>query len=266
MAATVVSPPEPGSEHEAQAGPLDVATGPRELNGSAADAEPPAIKTEPTSDADDDAEKDQINVKKGPTMCGVCETTVSKYKCPRCYLPYCSVACNKIHQANHPPDTKPKPEPAQAPEKAPAASLPAKPSAPSNPFSALDNSDMLTWLFRKYPDLPQQLLDIHAETQPPPEDPSKHIPASLMQGVAPPRRNNWTRDQGIKKGKAALRKARQLPGKEGEGVREYCTLIRMLLNEEEADDGGATATLQRQFAQQDADIIRELMEEEKGRR
>lgn len=178
----------------------------------------------------------------------------------------CSVACNKIHQANHPPDTKPKPEPAQAQEKAPAVSLLAKPSAPSNPFSALDNSDKLTWLFRKYPDLPQQLLDIHAETQPPPEDPSKHIPASLMQGVAPPRRNNWTRDQGIKKGKAALRKARQLPGKEGEGVREYCTLIRMLLNEEEADDGGATATLQRQFAQQDADIIRQLMEEEKGRR
>jgi len=40
----------------------------------------------------------------------------------------------------------------------------------------------------------------------------------------------------------------------------------MLLNEEEADDGGATATPQRQFAQQDADIIRQLMEEEKGRR
>ena len=24
---------------------------------------------------------------KGPTMCGVCKTTASKYKCSRCYLP-----------------------------------------------------------------------------------------------------------------------------------------------------------------------------------
>ncbi|UNI20208.1 hypothetical protein JDV02_006318 [Purpureocillium takamizusanense] len=262
-AAASPPPPEPGSDHEAQRGPSDIATEAKELNGNAAIAE---IKTEQTIDVDNNGEQEKATVKKSPAMCGICETIVSKYKCPRCYLPYCSVACNKIHQDNHPPDTKPKLEPAQAPEQAPATSLPAKPSGPPNPFSALDNSDKLTWLFRKYPDLPQQLLDIHAETQPPPEDPSKQIPASLMQGVANPRRNNWTRDQGIKKGKAALRKARQLPGKAGEAVREYCTLIKMLLNEDEADDGGATATLQRQFAQQDAELIRQLMEEEKGRR
>ncbi|KAJ6439623.1 zinc finger domain-containing protein [Purpureocillium lavendulum] len=260
-----------GSEHERPPGRSDDALKDMELGGNVSKPETskpetPAIKTEPTSDtgpadADEDQGEDETPPKKGPAMCGVCKTTASKYKCSRCYLPYCSVACNKAHQANHPPDLKPKSEPDDEP---PSASLPAKPSGPLNPFSALDNSDKLAWLFRKYPNLPQQLLDIHAETQPPPEDPSKHIPASLLQGVAAPRRNNWTRDQGIKKGKSALRKARQQPGKDGEGVREYCTLIRMLVNDGEANDG-ATATLQQQFAQEDADIIRQLMEEERDR-
>ena len=145
----------------------------------------------------------------------------------------------------------------------PPSDSPVKQTGPANPFRALDNSEKLAWLFRKYPDLPQQLLDIHAATQPPPEDPSKQIPASLMRGA--PRRSNWSRDKGISRGKAALRRARQLPGEAGEGVREYCTLIKLLLDEEESDDG-TRAILQQKFAQEDATMIRQLIEEEKGRR
>lgn len=35
----------------------------------------------------DDGETSAPAPPKGPTMCGVCETTASKYKCSRCYLP-----------------------------------------------------------------------------------------------------------------------------------------------------------------------------------
>ena len=172
-------------------------------------------------------------------------------------LSSCSIACNKVHVENHPPDAMPEPVPE------PPSEPPVKRARPANPFHALDNSEKLAWLFRKYPNLQQQLLDIHAATQPPPEDPSKQIPASLMRGV--PRRSNFTRDKGISRGKAALRRARQLPGEAGEGVREYCTLIKILLNEEDSDDG-TRAVLQQKFAQEDADVVRQLMDEEKGRR
>lgn len=180
------------------------------------------------------------------------------------------MACSKAHLANHPPDDeKPKPKPPDDELRAAAlsAGLPARPAAPPSPFAALENSDKLAWLFRKYPNLPQQLLDIHAETQPPPpEDASKHIPASLRHG--PVKRAGWTRDKGINKGKAALRNARELPGEQGEAVREYCTLVTMLLGE--ADDAALApadaprAVLEAQHAQQDAQIIRQLMEEERG--
>merc|ERR1712226_260280 len=33
-----------------------------------------------------------------PRRCRVCKLTVSKYKCPQCFTPYCSVACNKTHK------------------------------------------------------------------------------------------------------------------------------------------------------------------------
>ncbi|KAM4060027.1 HIT zinc finger domain-containing protein [Hirsutella rhossiliensis] len=222
------------------ASPLAAATG-EELQYTAPEAEPIIPDTK----------------QKGPTACGVCEAAAWRYKCSRCYLPYCSVACNKAHQENHPPDPKPEPVPE------PPSERPAKPTGPANPFQALDNSETLAWLFRKYPNLPQQLLDIHSATQPPPEDPSKQIPASLMQGISS--RSNWSQEKGISRGKAALRRARQLPGEAGEAVREYCTLISLLLSEEEAKDS-SRAMLQQQFAQQDADMIRQLMEAETSRR
>lgn len=84
-----------------------------------------------------------------------------------------------------------------------------------------------------------------------------------MQGISS--RSNWSQEKGISRGKAALRRARQLPGEAGEAVREYCTLISLLLSEEDAKDS-ARAMLQQRFAQHDADMIRQLMEEEKSRR
>ncbi|PHH92894.1 hypothetical protein CDD83_4037 [Cordyceps sp. RAO-2017] len=231
--------------------------------------EPPATTTDgskvdegavppPGAEVDDGGDAPKA---KGPTVCGVCEAVASKYKCSRCYLPYCSIACNKLHQKDHPPD-----QPAGRTTEAPPDPPPEAPTGrplPSNPFQVLDNSDKLAWLFRKYPNLPQQLLDIYSATEPPAEDPGKRIPASLQRGA--PRRGTWSADKGLARGKAALRRARQLPGEAGEAVREYCTLILLLLGEDESGQDGAGAALRQQFAQQDVDVIRQLMEEEKGR-
>ncbi|PHH66637.1 hypothetical protein CDD81_6474 [Ophiocordyceps australis] len=194
----------------------------------------------------------------GPVICGVCNINSFKYKCSRCYLPYCSVACNKTHQENHPPDIKLEPRP---PPK-PACDLISKTTRRDNPFQVLDDSEKLSWLFRKYPNLPQQLLDIHAASQPPPQDPSRQIPDSLNNGRST--RPQWSRDKGIQRGKAALRKARNRPGQEGEAIREYCTLISMLLNDDKEEE--SRLLLQQQVKQDDAQLIRQLMEEEQSHR
>ncbi|CAH9050947.1 unnamed protein product [Cuscuta epithymum] len=34
----------------------------------------------------------------GPRKCGVCHESQSKYKCPNCVIPYCSLSCFKKHK------------------------------------------------------------------------------------------------------------------------------------------------------------------------
>ncbi|KAJ3484958.1 hypothetical protein NLG97_g6929 [Lecanicillium saksenae] len=181
----------------------------------------------------------------------------------------CSVACNKTHRENHPPDPEPKPEPPQAaaPPTAPTEAAKAATNASEdtrNPFRALDfASDKLQMLFTKYPGLPRQLMDIHAAMQPPSEaDQNNGIPASLLKGL-PSKKDAWNHDIGIKNGKEALRKARKAHGAPGEGVREYCELIRYLMNGQAGAE--ASALLQKQAATQDSELIERLMTEEKRR-
>ncbi|PQK17023.1 hypothetical protein BB8028_0007g02220 [Beauveria bassiana] len=199
------------------------------------------------------------------SLCGVCQKEPPKYKCPRCYLPYCSVTCNKVHRETHPPD--PEPTPAETPQAATtttvAAAVPTKANDRSNPFGALDSaSDKLQMLFSKYPGLPQQLADIYAAMQPPTESTQNDggIPASLLRGL-PSKKESWNHDVGIKKGKEALRKARKAGGVSGEGVEEYCELIMHLMN----GQADASALLQRQAATEDSELIERLMHEESKR-
>ncbi|KAM5355600.1 hypothetical protein ACJ41O_002246 [Fusarium nematophilum] len=194
-----------------------------------------------------------------PSLCGVCNANPPKYKCPRCYLPYCSVACNKTHRENHPPDPEPKPQPEQPLPSGSQTRLP-QPYDPSNPFRALESSDKLRLLFQKYPNLPYQLLQIHEATLPPPES-KPAIPASLLKGL-PPKKEAWNHDIGIKNGKEALRKARRAGGEEGDAVREYSELILHLMNTDgaEADVGDF---LRGQLAQEDTKLIERLMAQEK---
>ncbi|KAI9158382.1 Zinc finger HIT domain-containing protein [Paramyrothecium foliicola] len=196
------------------------------------------------------------------SLCGVCHLNPPKYKCPRCYLPYCSVACNRIHRENHPPD----PEPAIRPTvpSTPPTDTPTQQSRvpdPNNPFRALDTSQKLKYLFQKYPNLPDQLLKIHAATLPPSDaGPDSRLPASLMKGIT--RNNKWNHDVGLRNGKDALRKARKADGEEGKAIREYSELILHLLNDEQ-ESQDATAILQQQAATDDVRLIERLMAEEK---
>ncbi|KAL7809870.1 hypothetical protein V8C44DRAFT_350375 [Trichoderma aethiopicum] len=211
--------------------------------------------------------------KANANLCGVCGSNPGKYKCSRCRLPYCSVPCSKAHQQNHPPDA-PKEEPkptSQSSSEPPAASTNAPPQAdidPTNPFSVLATSDKLQLLFKKYPNLPNLLLEIHAATQPPSDGPdaaARAIPASLREGLpVNTGRNAWNHDIGIKNGKAALRRARKADGEDGEAIREYTELIVHIMNETE-DKNSATAYVQRQLAEQDTALIERLLAEERRR-
>ncbi|KAL6861049.1 hypothetical protein J3F83DRAFT_230496 [Trichoderma novae-zelandiae] len=212
--------------------------------------------------------------KPSAVLCGVCGSNPGKYKCSRCRLPYCSVPCSKAHQQNHPPDA-PKDEPRptdQSSSEPPAASanvsLQGGAIDPANPFSVLATSDKLQLLFKKYPNLPNQLLEIHAATQPPSDGPdaaARAIPASLREGLpVNTGRNAWNHDIGIKNGKAALRRARKADGKDGEAIREYTELILHIMNETE-DKNSTAAYVQRQIAEQDTALIERLLAEERRR-
>lgn len=172
----------------------------------------------------------------------------------------CSVACNKLHKENHPPDEPKPPFKPEMPGPSNNDTTSSHSYDPSNPFRALDTSDQLQHLFRKYPNLAEQLLAIYAATQPPEEAPDKRIPASLMQGVA--KKDNWNRDIGIKNGKEALRKARRDEGKAGDAIREYSELILHLINTQD-EKGSAATILREQMEQEDSKLIEQLMAQER---
>lgn len=173
----------------------------------------------------------------------------------------CSVACNKQHRENHPPDPEPKPEPENIPN--PENNTVNQSTDPGNPFRALETSDRLRLLFRKYPGLPDQLLQIHAATLPPREAASQPsgIPASLLKGL-PPKKETWNHDIGIQNGKEALRKARRAIGEQGDAIREYSELILHLINAQDSESDVADL-LRQQLAQEDSKLIERLMTEEK---
>ncbi|KAF5678514.1 zinc finger domain-containing protein [Fusarium circinatum] len=231
---------------------------PREINDLPTQ-HPEDIAATPTTQAEA-KDGDNAITKPDPSLCGVCEVNPPKYKCPRCRLPYCSVACNKIHRENHPPDPEPAPAaPQSALSESQATSLPQRPD-PSNPFQALESSEKLRLLFRKYPGLPDQLRKIDAATLPPPEAKSA-IPASLLKGL-PPKQEAWNHDIGIQNGKEALRKARRADGEQGDAIREYSELILHLMNTENARTD-VDNIIRQKMAREDTKLIERLMAQEK---
>ncbi|KAF8863571.1 hypothetical protein BDZ45DRAFT_583713 [Acephala macrosclerotiorum] len=191
-------------------------------------------------------------------LCAVCNENEGKYKCSRCYLPYCSVACSKQHKINHPPD-EPKPEPESKPSPATeindhgrAGTIAGK--AFKGPFAALDDSPDLRLLFKLYPNLPKLLDSIHTATLPSIDEyTTSGLPTRARKGNEQP----WNSDRGLQKGVEALKKARNSDGKDGEGLREYSRLILQILAGEE----GMTTEqiIQKELAEENARIIEQLL-------
>ncbi|CAK7235267.1 hypothetical protein SCUCBS95973_009212 [Sporothrix curviconia] len=199
------------------------------------------------------------------TMCGICQTEPSKYKCSRCSLAYCSVPCSRIHRDNHPPDApadeKKKPAPPPLP-----SSLPSKPVPPPHPFHVLDDAPELQRLFARYPTLPARLRSIYEATQPPKAAGSNgsnggsdsrqpwKLPHHNVRGGGGrggrggsnnvvPFNKPWTKEMGLKQGQKALRRARVDPGEDGDAVRAYCeTVTYLLARDAEGGNRGSNKT------------------------
>lgn len=166
----------------------------------------------------------------------------------------CSVACNKTHKENHPPD----PPPSETPKPTSSSESSEKPKPdPSNPFGVLETSDKLQILFQKYPRLPDQLIKIHDATRPPSSATTPFNPSESRRLE----KAMWDRATGLRKGKEALQRAREAEGEEGEGVREYQELVLHLLSE----DGKARASAGGGIARTDEELLRSFVAAETRR-
>ncbi|KAL2195783.1 hypothetical protein P885DRAFT_39405 [Corynascus similis CBS 632.67] len=227
---------------------------------------PPATDRAADLNPASDAESPSPSPKKLlPKICGVCGAQPGKYKCPRCSMPYCSVACNKQHKENHPPDP-PKPEPSPAPSKV-------QPDpAEDDPYSILlEHRDTFQHLFTKYSSLAAELTRIQETTLPPSDalnTSGGDVAASAARNRQQPwmRGNNrqqqpWTKDVGLRNGAEALRRARTDPSDTGDGVREFCELVKFLLNKKRE----SIEKVREEVAAEEARHIERLMREEGGR-
>ncbi|KAK0705294.1 hypothetical protein B0H67DRAFT_546223 [Lasiosphaeris hirsuta] len=220
--------------------------------------------------------------------CGVCsKEDAGKYKCPRCSLAYCSVACNRIHKENHPPaELQQQPQPPPSP---PSETPPQIHPGPVDPYSILlEHRTEFDRLFKKYPRLESELFQIQETTLPPSDSASissgATLPLKLPQqypgaGGGGKCQPMWTREVGLRKGAAALRKARTDPGDRGDGVREYCELVLYLLaqNKTAATAQGArpgrgppvevpdaTSLVRQEIMAEEARTVERLLQEEGG--
>ncbi|RDW75595.1 hypothetical protein BP5796_06416 [Coleophoma crateriformis] len=194
-------------------------------------------------------------------LCGVCNMKESKYKCTRCFLPYCSVTCSTKHRASHPAiDTTP----AATPELLPAANS-NRPSANASagtkgyrdPFTALDDSEQLKELFKMFPNLSKQLNEVYSATLPP-LDTDEPIGLAVGNYKKGPRREVWNRDKGTQNGIQALCRARETYGRDGEGVREFSRLVLQIVSGE--DNNAAVELIEKEIAEENAKIIQQLLE------
>lgn len=210
-------------------------------------------------------------VKPKVNLCGVCKEKPGKYKCARCYLPYCSVPCNTIHRATHPAvetiTAAPKPIAIQqANGVARAGTIAAAKS--KGPFAALDDSlELFQHLFKQYPRLSQQLLEIESASQRPVTEEQTIAQLDLItqytfeKGKGAFKNRPWDQNRGNDSGVQALRNARRVYGKDGEGVRQYGELVLQILNRANAVDD-AVETIAQERRDEDARVINELLQVE----
>ncbi|KAF8420039.1 hypothetical protein EV426DRAFT_700667 [Tirmania nivea] len=161
-------------------------------------------------------------------LCQLCNVTESRYKCPTCFIPYCSLACYKphktVHEAKPPPAPSepptsttteltstaapPPPEPPIPPPSATTASTP----TPSRYTSLLAHPTLLSQL-RSTPSLHSLLYQIYLTTLEPPSPtpPKPTTTPSNPYKITKHIRNKpiWTPAAGVAKGVKRLTKIRE---------------------------------------------------------
>lgn len=197
--------------------------------------------------------------------CEICNANESKYKCPKCGLRYCSLACYKPHKANHEEggstsvsNAQPSEQTSDQPEAQRQAKL---------DYSDFENDPAFQNLTSRYPMLRYQLQAAYAMTvEPGPEDtrgwtrhPYNLSPAqggaALNRGSTRGRgrgRGNfggahvasdddrqhgaWSREKGDKEALNVIKKARKVQDETelAEGMREFVELCRMRFGDRQA--------------------------------
>ncbi|KAK5660936.1 hypothetical protein OQA88_12310 [Cercophora sp. LCS_1] len=193
----------------------------------------------------------------GPKMCGVCNEQRAKYKCPRCTFPYCSVACNRIHKEEHPPNAPP-------PEK-PSEVVPRPRAADRHHFDVLfEHRAEIAKLFQKFPGLQQKLAEIQNATNPPETSGGNDFTRAMQQqaiaATTGRKEQPWTREIGWRRGVDELRKARSDLTDVGDGVREYCELVKYLLAKDSHKD--AVGAVREEVVAEEARAVQRLLQEE----
>ncbi|KAK3490736.1 uncharacterized protein B0T23DRAFT_168557 [Neurospora hispaniola] len=270
-----------------------------------AQAAEPTVNQEPASPSrkrpspGDEPESSPKPVKKEAKQCGVCQAQPGKYRCPRCPLMYCSVACNKSHKVNHPPPSEVQPKPSTNTQQQQQQQQPQPIDTDPLAF-LLPHAHHITRLLSKYPHLESRLNHILSQTLPPVNNPNG-LPVDPNTGFATtasglPVRVNvpgyasssgksyfkkdtqpWSREVGLRRGAAALRSARTDPSETGDGIRELCETVLWLLNGQErgelarpSGNSNGVGTSRRDVTQlvrekvvkEEQEVVKRLLEEE----
>ncbi|KAF2233236.1 hypothetical protein EV356DRAFT_577687 [Viridothelium virens] len=170
--------------------------------------------------------------------CKVCDEQPSKYKCPQCRIPYCSIGCFKTHKQQCRDQAKPEdskqddanmstaePRAFQASEEHVAQYQ--QPEVPN--FASLEKSPDFLRLLAKYPNLKSQLKSIWKASLEPTEDrPQRSYRArggrgSFRDRARQRRRGPWTPEQGHGDALDHLRGTHE----SDEGMREFVDLITL---------------------------------------
>ncbi|KAL1303936.1 hypothetical protein AAFC00_000389 [Neodothiora populina] len=185
------------------------------------------------------------------SICGVCQLQPSKYKCSKCELPYCSLACYKSHKDSHAEEVVEPQESAESPVSTPVQEdVPVSSAARGRQSKKIDYSDLqndpdLLRLMNRYPGLRIQLQHIYSFTLEP--DPEEQR-FSSFQGRGrgrgrggrgrggwrgrggfnqqQSRPSQWTQSKGDKEAADAFKRMRTSEGEE-EGLAEFVQLIAM---------------------------------------
>jgi hypothetical protein len=178
--------------------------------------------------------------------------------------PSCSVACSKKHQENHQQDP-PRPDP---PSETPNDNKTNPTAEEEDPYSILlEHRETFQRLFAKYPSLPSALTRIQEATLPPADSSNSSSIAGLGAFAANMSRNRtqtWTKDVGLRKGAEALRKARTDPSDTGDGVREFCDLVRFLLSKRGEKGRELVRRVREEVTAEETKVIERLLKEERG--